>query len=104
MSLEAMETLTAVEARLQKKRADAAAGAKQAAADAKTRGEALVAEARNRAQAEIAALTRQTDETAKTAAAVRAKESERECEALRAAAKAKEESAVSFVIERIVSS
>ena len=40
MSLEAMETLTSVEDRLRKQKADAAAAVKQSAVDAKAQGEA----------------------------------------------------------------
>lgn len=104
MSLEAMETLASVEDRLRKQKAAAAAAVKQAAADAKVQGEAIIAEARQRAQEEIAALTRETDETAKAAARTLADQSEREREALRAKAKAREDEAVAFVVERIVSS
>ena len=69
-----------------------------------TQGEAIIAEARQRAQEEIAGLTRETDEAGKAAAQTLADQSEREREALRAGAKAKEEEAISFVVERIVSS
>ena len=102
MSLEAMETLTSVEDRLRKQKADAAAAVKQAAVDARAQGEAIIAEARQKAQEEIAGLTRETDEKAKALARELAEANDRDRAALQAKAKTKEEEAVSFVVERIV--
>ena len=102
MSLEAMETLAAVEERLKKQRADAAAAAKQAVLDAQNRGESLIAEARKKANDEISVLRGKTDTKAQAEAKELAEQSKRSRETLRAQAKKKEEEAVSFVVERIV--
>lgn len=102
MSLEAMETLASVEERLKQKKADAAAKAKQAVADAREQGERMIADALKKAGEEVAALTRETDEKSAAAASVLAGEGATDRETLRTQANAREEEAVSFVVERIV--
>ena len=102
MSLEVMETLASVEERLKKRKADAAAAAKQAAVDAREKGEQMVADAVRKAEQEIGELTRQTDEKAKAAAETLAGDSETDRATLRAQAQTREEEAVSLVVERIV--
>lgn len=102
MSLEAMETLSAVEERLKKQKADAIAAARTEAANAREKGEQLLTEARRKADGEIAELLRQTDGKAKEAADQLSAESRDDREALRARAQTKEEEAISFVVERIV--
>lgn len=102
MSLEAMETLTAVEERLRRAKAEAAMAAKQSVTEARAQGEAMLAEAAKRAAAESSELAKAADERAKTAAAELARQSEQQRESLRSAAKAREAEAVDFVVERIV--
>ena len=102
MSLEAMETLSAVEERLKKQKADAAAAARTEAARAREQGEQLLAQARKKADDEIAELQRQTDGKAKEAADKLSAASRDDREALRQRAQTKEEEAISFIVERIV--
>lgn len=102
MSLEAMETLSAVEERLKKQKADAQAAARTEAAKVREQGEQLLAQARRKADDEIAELQRQTDGKAKEAADKLSAASRDDREALRARAQTKEEEAISFIVERIV--
>ena len=102
MSLEAMETLSAVEERLKKQKADAQTAARTEAAKAREDGEQLLTQARKKADDEIAELLRQTDGKAKEAADKLSAESRDDRENLRARAQTKEEEAISFVVERIV--
>jgi len=102
LSFDAIETLNGVEERVKRMRADAAAEAKQNAANARKKGEQLVAEAIANADREVKEQLRLADEKARTAARALADNNENRKAALRARADARMDSASAFVVERIV--
>lgn len=101
MSLEAMETLAAAEDLVQQLRYDAAAQAKQALAEAQTKGEQLISDAVRKAETELEELNRQTDEKAKAEAAALADSNENRKAVLFARAEARADKAAAFLVERI---
>ena len=102
MSQEAVTTLAALEEKLRRQRADAAAAAKEAVAAAKAQGEQMVADAVKRAGDEIGALRRQMEENAKAKAQEKASQLENREAGLRAKAEDKSAGAIALIVERIV--
>ncbi|MGN1002049.1 MAG: hypothetical protein ACI4PC_04685 [Oscillospiraceae bacterium] len=102
MSLEAMESLTAVEEKLRLKKADAAAAAKRRIAEARADGERTVTEAAARADDEIREMFKEAEGKALEKAKALAEESGDRKAAMRARADGKTADAATFIIERIV--
>lgn len=102
MSLEAMESLTAVEEKLRQTKADAAAAAKRRIAEAREDGERMVTEAAVRADDEIREMFKKAEGAALEKARALAEKSEEQKAAMRAGANVKSADAAKFIIERIV--
>ena len=104
MSREALETLAASEELVRRRRADAAAAAKQRGAVARADGEKRIAEAIRRASEEVSQLSKQADEKAKADAMALADNNENRKAVMRAKAESRAKQAVDLIVERIVNS
>ena len=102
MSQEAVMTLTALEETIRRRRADAVATGRDAVATAKAEGERLLTETVQKAEREIAALRRQTEAAAMTAAQAVAQQVDAQKAELRSRAEAKNTTAIGLIMERIV--
>ncbi len=102
VSREAVTILTELEETIRRRRADAAAAAKNAVAAAQAAGEQAVLDAEEKANAEISALRKQTEDAAKEAAKTKAAQLENRKAVLKARAGAQSDKAIALIVERIV--
>lgn len=102
MSQEAVTILTALEERIRRQRADAAAKARETVAAAIAQGEQMVDDAAKRAENEISVLQQQTKAAAEAAAREKAAQLADKEAALRATAEARSAAAIALITERIV--
>ena len=104
MSLEAMQFLAAAEDQVRQMKAASAASAKKRIADTRLAGEALLEEAMKKAERELDELSAAANEEAKKSAHELAAKNEAGKSEMEAAAHAKMDQAVAFIVERIVKS
>lgn len=104
MSLEAIQLIAEAEERARKMKSDCAAAAKKRVADARAAGEAALAQAEKKADAELEAMFAETAENAKKNAHEQYEKNQISRAQMRESAEAKMPEAVSFIVERIVSS
>lgn len=104
MSLEAIKQVTETEQQGQQRKAEAAAAAKKAVADAERAGQAALEEARTQAEAQVSAFMKEAEERASKHTQQVLAETGKSCDALRKAAEGRMKQAAALIVGRVVNS
>lgn len=102
MSLEAVKQVTDAEQRAKVRKAQAAQDARRLVAEAEKAGQQAVAQAKQKAQLQITELMEQAERNAAAHTAAVVKETEGQCEELRAEAQRRLEKAASLIVGKVV--
>ena len=102
MAIEAIKKVTQIEQDAQKRRDAAAAEGKLLVADAQKAGRKLLEEKRQQAEAQARQMMQQAEAEAAQAAEVILADADKECQALKEAARDRLEQAVELIVEKVV--
>lgn len=102
MYIESIVSISETEEKARRMKADAALAAKKSVANARVKGEAMVTEAVSRADAEIADMSKASEESSIVSAKELANSGETKKAVMRARAEKRMDEAVALIVERIV--